>query len=136
MKPAIFILFLSIFYTGHICKAQNAAGKYKICNYNIADKKVPAEQILKFTQDDCGRLIYTDAEGNEYKITEYTFAMAPKKGGNAYFEMVKGDMLTNTIKEKLKTAKPDDMMVLAQIKCIKKNGTEGLLQGIDFTVTP
>jgi hypothetical protein len=136
MKITTLIILVSIFCTSHLCKAQDIKGKYNICNYNYSEKEIPVSQVLKFTENDCGQLIYTDAEGFEYKITEYTFAMSPKNGGNAYFEQANGNMLTNTIKERLKTAKSGDRIVLAQIKCIKKNGTDGLLQGFDFTITP
>lgn len=132
MKSIIFTFFLSIFWMLNICNAQNTEGTLSICFF--AEKKIPMAEIARFTTDDCKRVIYTDTEGNELQITEYVFAISPADGGNAYFEQVNGDMITPTLKERLAKVTPGDKIVIANIKCIKTNGTTALLNGKDFIV--
>ncbi|RYD76276.1 MAG: hypothetical protein EOP53_14995 [Sphingobacteriales bacterium] len=132
MKPAVVFLFLSIFFGLNSGIAQTNNGTYKLCN--ISGKKIALEELQYILKSDCGKIIYADSAGYELPITKFTFAFSPKESGNAYFEQVDGDIITQTIKERLKAAKPGDLIVFANIECMK-NGTKALLEGSNYFIT-
>src|SRR5687768_6139760 len=100
MKQLLIILTLSIFFNSYICKAQNPNSKFSINICNTTDSLIHFSELSKLTDDDCDKIIYTDAAGNKLWLKSYVIAFSPKHG-NEHFESVIGDRLTESIKSKL-----------------------------------
>ena len=119
MKSIIFILFIGIFYAANICNAQNkpvnSKEKNKIRLCNLTDTIVHITEINRLMEEGCDRIIYTDAEGKELKLTRYIFNYTPAVGEVSHFQQVDGDRLNDTIKTWLRNIKVGDKIFIAQL---------------------
>ncbi len=134
MNGLFLALLISIFSLPHICSAQQNGAEFRLCDFTT--KHISLARLKKLPEDACEKVTYKDAEGNELEILSYSFAIAPKNGGDAYFEMVSGNQLTTNIKERLKSAKANDLVVISSVKCIAKNGKKTLINGQSYTIIP
>lgn len=127
MKINLILFIAAIFLFTNICSAQKPKESVILCNLpgkKIApeDVKMPVDslsqqvslaEIKQFLASDCDRIIYTNAAGDELKISRFMFAYTYKSNGNSNFEQAKGSRLTNTMKERLKNAAPGDKIMVA-----------------------
>jgi hypothetical protein len=121
MKALLFTLILSIFFAIGICKAQNKPAinskeKKLISLCNLKDTIIHIAELNKLMAEGCDRIIYTDIEGNELKLTRYLFYYAPAKGEVSHFQQVEGDRINATIKNWLKNIKVGDKIFISQLK--------------------
>ncbi|MGZ5304068.1 MAG: hypothetical protein ACXWDO_08160, partial [Bacteroidia bacterium] len=106
------------------------AGK-AVNNYASLDSVtylISIADIKNFVDSDCNRVIYTDAAGNEQKVSKYTIiitynaATANKTNISSNFEEVIGDKINKSVKKKLSAISSGDKIMLALMQRSGKNG--------------